>query len=287
MIRWKEWGKPYLRVLIGCVLWFACVFLVAKLGDFLVTLSSNVRVINGLKMASGAILEGSFAALALLLFRYLEKRPLRNFGLKFSKEARRITVYSSVILVVSFIVFIVLTQDASLGRWHILYVYQLSLLPVSKMLIYTGVMPGVGEEFFFRGYVFRSLRDHNIVVAYAFSALFFSLAHFMFNPFGLIYFASLLLLGFMLSVLFDETGSLWPGVVIHGLINFIASLLEANSMGVSVFYLEILTTVHEWVNLLRLSYIGMSLEIIALIIIRAWLKKRAVLTATSGDRRGP
>jgi membrane protease YdiL (CAAX protease family) len=80
-----------------------------------------------------------------------------------------------------------------------------------------GVAPPV-EEFFFRGFLYQSLRTRLGVLGGAVvSGLIFGAIHF--KPEFLIPLASL---GFLLAWLFEKTGSLWPCIAVHAINNTLA-----------------------------------------------------------------
>lgn len=83
------------------------------------------------------------------------------------------------------------------------------------MLAVVGVVAPFGEEIAFRGVLFPWLRDrYGVVVGALGSALFFSLMH------GLPQLIpALFLVGAVLAMLYQRSGSLWPAVVTHGLFN--------------------------------------------------------------------
>lgn len=87
-------------------------------------------------------------------------------------------------------------------------------------LLAGGVVAPLVEELFFRGFLFAGLRErYGFRWATVASASFFALAHFM--PGVLI---PIFALGVFFCLLYSETGSLWPGVIMHGIMNTLALL---------------------------------------------------------------
>jgi len=76
--------------------------------------------------------------------------------------------------------------------------------------ISTALIPGVCEEFLFRGAVQTSLRPFGRSVSVVGSALLFGLMHANAGQFFYAFCA-----GIILGLLRDKTGSLWPGMVVH------------------------------------------------------------------------
>lgn len=71
------------------------------------------------------------------------------------------------------------------------------------------------EEIFFRGFLFNGFRQRfGWNKAALLSSLFFSLAHM-----GLVTLIPTFILGYLLAYLFHKSNSLWPGVILHCLVN--------------------------------------------------------------------
>ena len=87
------------------------------------------------------------------------------------------------------------------------------MVPV-LFLFASGIGP-LFEEFFFRGFVFASLRTRlGFAAACVVSSIAFSAIHL--DPGSLL---PLMGLGVVLAYVYEKTGSLWPAVAIHGLWN--------------------------------------------------------------------
>ncbi|GAA4464503.1 CPBP family intramembrane metalloprotease [Nemorincola caseinilytica] len=82
--------------------------------------------------------------------------------------------------------------------------------------IIMAVVPGVGEELFFRGVLMRfaKKRSRSMVAPVLFSAVVFAYAHS--NVYG---FLSIFLAGVLLAVIYQLTGSLWCSILAHTLFN--------------------------------------------------------------------
>jgi membrane protease YdiL (CAAX protease family) len=84
----------------------------------------------------------------------------------------------------------------------------------------TCVVAPVCEELFFRGFLFGALRKHGLVVAALVSGVAFGGAHVASSPIGFI--VPLAVLGVILALLYERTGSLYPSMALHALNNSIA-----------------------------------------------------------------
>jgi len=87
------------------------------------------------------------------------------------------------------------------------------------ILILVCVVVPVGEEMFFRGFVYGTLRRWGIVPATALSALFFGAAHQQ-----VVHFFPIVVLGAVLAGLYERTGSLAASMAVHGVNNLVAVL---------------------------------------------------------------
>jgi hypothetical protein len=87
------------------------------------------------------------------------------------------------------------------------------------------VLAPIVEELLFRGLLYRYLRGRTgIVLAVALSALVFAVLHVVIPP--------LLVMGIVLAILTERTGSLLPGIVLHATNNAMVVLaiwLAANA----------------------------------------------------------
>jgi membrane protease YdiL (CAAX protease family) len=96
-----------------------------------------------------------------------------------------------------------------------------SLGGLSVMLLGAGIIAPAAEEAFFRGFVFSGLRrSMRLVPAAALSAALFAVVHITPTSWPPIF-----VLGVLFALLYEQTGSVWPAVIMHGLINSMAFLL--------------------------------------------------------------
>jgi len=96
--------------------------------------------------------------------------------------------------------------------------------PIGIILAFLGIsaIAPLSEELFFRGFAFPPLRRHfGLWLGAALNGLLFGLLHF--TPTVL---PPLFFLGFAFCLLYEYSGSIWPGVILHASINTL-SLLSA------------------------------------------------------------
>ena len=91
----------------------------------------------------------------------------------------------------------------------------------AAIVVAVGVLPGICEEFFFRGYVqTRLLARYPALLAITISALFFSIAHL--DPLHVL---AVFPLGFWLGMVAWKAGTIWPAVLGHTFNNSLAVLM--------------------------------------------------------------
>lgn len=122
---------------------------------------------------------------------------------------------------------------------------------VVLVILSTAVTPALVEEFLMRGSVLGSIKDMGEDVAVIVSAVLFGLMHgnFVQMPFAFI-------VGLILGMAVIKTGSLWTGVAIHFINNFMSVLLvEFLPLGDSVFLNSAVTAGYFMISL-TLGFVG-------------------------------
>jgi membrane protease YdiL (CAAX protease family) len=91
-----------------------------------------------------------------------------------------------------------------------------TLAQFALTLLVAGLAVPFGEELLFRGVFYTWLRRWGIVVAMSGSALIFGINH------GInVVFPATVVLGLLLALAYERSGSIWPGVVGHVLYNLL------------------------------------------------------------------
>ena len=167
---------------------------------------------------------------AALLFALLAGRPRgADFGLRRPPIGRSIGLALSVAVAFAFF---------SLAWGFVLQLHDKQTLPeelgidrstlnlVLAVVMITVIAP-LGEELFFRGYFFGALRNwKGWLPAAIVTGLVFGAIHVGSTPVG--FTVPLAFFGFGLCVLYERTGSLYPGIALHALNNSIALGLTQN-----------------------------------------------------------
>ncbi|UCC76489.1 MAG: CPBP family intramembrane metalloprotease [Anaerolineales bacterium] len=87
-------------------------------------------------------------------------------------------------------------------------------------LLAGGLVAPIAEEAFFRGYLFAGLRQHlGRLPGIVLSSALFAVLHILPTSWPPIF-----LLGMLFAVLYEQTGSIWPAVFVHGTINALSFL---------------------------------------------------------------
>lgn len=98
---------------------------------------------------------------------------------------------------------------------------------VALTTLAVAVVAPIGEEIFFRGFVYQGLKSHMPVWAAAIvSSAFFGAVHF-----NLVHFMALFVLGLALVWIFERTGSLTAPIVAHGVNNAVATMVFMYEQG--------------------------------------------------------
>ena len=106
-------------------------------------------------------------------------------------------------------------------------------------LIAAGIMvvavAPTAEEFFFRGFFYRALRSRfRVLTAALIDGLLFGAIHYDFSGSGLLLILPpLAVLGFVLCLVYEQTGSIFPTIALHSFNNAVAYGVQAHAWGVS------------------------------------------------------
>lgn len=159
---------------------------------------------------------------SLCLYRFLDKGKWKEFGFKFRKKEIILTIISVVLMFIIFMLYILITKEIGITNW---IWSNVSIIPVlSAAFLYLTV--GINEEFYFRGYFYKTLTRYGKLPAYLISGLIFVLIHFLQKDFLITYLIELTLATFIYIYIFDLTKSIWPVVLIHGAYDFFLGLFQ-------------------------------------------------------------
>jgi len=182
------------------------------------------------------VIQDSALVAAAILFAALVARPRAwHFGLR--RTALWPAVGWAVVGVVSFYVFAgiygaIVDPDAkqriteSLGADN----GTLGLIVAGCVVM---ILAPLAEEFFFRGFLYRTLRGRfSIGVAALIDGLVFGFVHYSFDgPDQLLILPPLMALGVIFCLVYEQTGSIWPVVAMHAFNNAVAYAVQTGDDG--------------------------------------------------------
>jgi membrane protease YdiL (CAAX protease family) len=176
-----------------------------------------------------------FALQALLFHRFVDGRPLREFRLRWDGRARRVALWGALISAGMLLAFIALTQLTGLAAWR----WNGGLDPTwTVMTALLLLQAGLGEEFFWRGYVLETQAPLGPVGSALVGTLLFTLAHLMTGRVQPLELCAIFVHGLFYVWLVRRSGSLWPAVIIHGVYDGLTSLLWANGRFTSLLLFD-------------------------------------------------
>ncbi len=215
------WG---LRDLLFAILLAAGGIVALNLGVLALSLWLNLPVReNGAWLAIFVVVQDLIVVGAAWLFtvvRYRvgwERLGLRTFDVAFG------CLMSAALFMLSYFVRICFVVTAMLLGWKLQPQQVLSRLDTSGFvflltLFSTAILAPVAEEIFFRGFIYSGLRGRiGVIGAMLASTFFFTTLHFSLDAFVPIF-----VLGLFLAWLYEKTGSLYPGIILHASNNAIA-----------------------------------------------------------------
>lgn len=216
---WPAWyGLAALALaLIVTVLVSGALFALLQVGGAHISSSSS-----GANIVATLIQDLALAACAIWLARQVSRPRPGDFGLRGTPIGR--AVLWAVIAFLIYFVFQVLyvaivSPDQKQTTLQDLGAGNGGIVAVLIGILVVGVAPVI-EEFFFRGFFYGALRTRfPFVVAALLDGVVFGVVH---APTGIAAVPPLIALGFAFCLLYEETGSILPGMVLHSLNNMIA-----------------------------------------------------------------
>lgn len=175
------------------------------------------------------VFDGALVGLGILLYRWLVGRDFRAMGLAISRRALTLTIVCIATILTQYALIIAVTSAWGVS-WSLAQFSAVSLL--RAVLVMLGV--GIGEEFFFRGFIFSALGRYGRIPAFLLGGLVFAVAHFAGEPFDILRLLGTFLPGLLFIYIYEQTGSLWPGAIIHAAMNLFSLLAIHGVSDVSV-----------------------------------------------------
>lgn len=157
----------------------------------------------------------------ILMWVLIQRRPLRKIGIAGLGSGWKDVSFGFFLgAIAMFLIFLILWGTGSIrvgNDWN-----QPDFRWNNLLFLITFIMVGFAEEFFFRGYVIRTLeeRDNPSWFIYGLSSIIFSFAHSGNTGINNLAFINLFLVGILFAYMFRVTGSLWLPVGFHVSWNF-------------------------------------------------------------------
>jgi len=217
----------WLEILVGGIA-YAAAFLATFV--LLRIIPDDQTVLAGQAALALSGLMGLFAFAAAVAVRI---RGLGAFGIRRASwgwllAGAGLGVAAFVLGIVASLLFIGITGDGQNVQGDYQSAAAGGLLAYLGTLVFGAVVTPLGEEFLFRGVLFNALQRYGAWVGVLASAAVFALAHGI-NPVLPVAF----IVGVITALLFRKTQSVWPGVVVHGVNNALATTVPLLLAGVA------------------------------------------------------
>lgn len=158
----------------------------------------------------------------ILFFHWVDKRPLSELPVSFDRRARQSAIWGALLSIGLLFAYVGITHITGVATWR----WNDGFAPTATLLAaLITAMAGFGEEFFFRGYLLRTLGEYGPRVGLISSSLVFALMHMITGRVAPLDQLALFLHGLFFATLAQRTKSLWPGVITHFVYNFFTSVV--------------------------------------------------------------
>jgi uncharacterized protein len=214
---WRERGVGWLDVLLITVLYLLISLLgglaIGLLGPSLISIAGELLILT-VSAAAAVTSVGSVV---------LARGQLRAASVGLQRVSARWLLIGAGLGLVGWLLsrgvvltYFWVTGDTTNPQAGLMNAAQGTLAQFALTLLVAGLAVPFGEELLFRGVFYTWLRRWGIVVAMSGSALIFGLNH------GVnVVFPATVVLGLLLALAYERSGSIWPGVVGHVLYNLL------------------------------------------------------------------
>lgn len=220
---------------------------------------------------------GGFSAFmigaVLLVYKFVDKKPLHTLGFSFKKRDLSFSLIGSVVILLCYGLFMVGLENANLLSIEVNedYVKSFGYLTIFPFLL--GWMLGaLHEEITNRAYFFQNLQHFRMVKLLIVSSFIFAILHF-FKDLNPIYFVILFSSGISFMYIYVKCGTVWVGTIIHAFMNFADDFFfneQANS-NLSLFYL---TNIQEEKTYLLYLVFTIGLNVLLIVLVHIFYKEK-------------
>jgi hypothetical protein len=182
------------------------------------------RVPPGLTGIISLLGEFGFLLLAWLLVVRRQRQPWSSLGFRRFDPSRSLGLGCLFLLIAyafNFVWSIVLYLMRQQSQSNLLPLFGSDIIGLLLALLVLGVVAPIAEEAFYRGFLFAGLRSRmGFHWAVVFSAVVFAFGHLLPTSWPPIF-----VLGVLFASLYEQTGSIWPSIILHATINSVSLLL--------------------------------------------------------------
>jgi hypothetical protein len=221
--RWPSWAGPTVLLTALVAAFFSQLIVLIGAAAFGVDIDDARNVPPGVNIASVLVQDVVFVAVPIAAALLLVGRPsARDFGL------RRTPVLEAIgWLLLGFFAYAVFAgiyqEIVKVEQQEVLdsLGFDESTLLLVLAAIAVCVFAPLAEEFLFRGFIYRSLRNwRGVIPAAIITGLAFGAVHILGSPLTAL--PVLAVLGFVFCLLYEKTGSLYPCIALHAINNSLA-----------------------------------------------------------------
>lgn len=226
------------RDLIAGILFAAIGIVALNIAALLLVYAWHVPILdNGTTLALFVVIQDVVVVLGALffsVFRYqvgLERLGLRRFDVAYGLGMAGLLFILSYAIRFCFVI-TMMSLGIQLQPQQVMLRLDTTGSTFFLTFFSAAILAPFAEELFFRGFLYGGLRARiGSIGAMVISTVFFTALHFSLDAF-----IPILVLGFCLAWLYERTGSLYPGIVLHASNNAIAviGLLIAQMLGVKL-----------------------------------------------------
>lgn len=225
MKRLMPWLKVLLAVVVNLLIQLA---LAAPIGKYI---SSAGPDTPWYAWMMALLTYPAFVLQAVLLNRWVDKRPASALRLTFDRPARQMAAWGSLLSLALLLGFVALTGLAGITTWR----WNSAALPTSAVLMtLLFFLAGPGEEFIWRGYIMNVLEPYGPMGQALLSSLLFTAIHTVTGRTSLLELLAIFLHGLFYAILTRRSGSIWPAVIIHGVYDALTVLIWSGNANYSL-----------------------------------------------------
>lgn len=213
----------------------------------------------------GILIDFVFAAFGLAMFRLVDKKEWRKFGFRFNRKLLLLSILCLIVMLGIILIYLLIVQKFNIGSWS--KSYDVNMNHILRGIVFNGIIIGIGEEFLYRGYLYNTFKSYGNVFAYILSGVIFVFPHFL-NPgvsFNVFYLMELITATFLLIYIYDCTGSIWPGVIIHSGIDLSIRWIFWSSSKTSIINFYFWNGKIDYVDAYGLLYVVINIILILVV----------------------